>query len=83
MEWLPKAYDALDSAWFEMRMRFAALSARRSILFSALFVLFLLSPVFRSLTVAAIGAFLAAEWVACTLRGRTSTAAQRRRLATR
>ena len=83
MEWLPKLYDSADSAWFEMRMRLAAVSVRRIALITALLVLLLVSPGFRGLAISAAGMFLIAELAIGLWRRSASAATHRRRLAVR
>jgi hypothetical protein len=83
MEWIPKLYDSADSAWFEMRMRLAAVSVRRIAFISALLVLLLVSPGFRVLAISAIGVFLIAERLSGLWRRPASAAPHRRRFAIR
>lgn len=64
MEWLPKLYDTMDSLAFELRMRWAGYvgaNIRGLMLLAAVLVVSAVSPLFRNLVIASVGAVMLAD----------------------
>jgi hypothetical protein len=64
MEWVPKLYDTVDSLAFELRTRWAGhvgANIRGLMLLVAVLSISAVSPLFRNLVIASVGALMLAE----------------------